>query len=442
MSCTTTAVILAAGMGTRMKSRHPKAMQRLGNRPMIWHLIETAQKVVDRIVVVVGPDMDDLTRFVAPHETVIQAERLGTGHAARIGIKGLDRGKAIILYADNPLLTSGTMKHLLDTHENGNTLSLLGMRPQNPGHYGRIVTENSGQVKRIVEYKDASDDEKQITLCNAGMMCASVADLKSWLNTIAPNNAQKEYYLTDIVALASKQGKVSCVEGTEEELSGINSRQELAQAEIRLQARLRQDALKRGVTLIDPASTFLDSDTKFSTDVVVEPNVFIGPGVTLEEGCTIRAFSHLEGCTVKSGAVIGPYARLRPGTICRENSHVGNFVELKNTDLGAGGKANHLTYLGDARIGSESNIGAGSITCNYDGVFKHQTIIGKRCFIGSNSVMVAPIEIGDEAVTAAGSVITDTVPSAALAFGRARQENKKNKGLALQQALRKKKEQG
>lgn len=442
MSSTTTAIILAAGMGTRMKSRHPKAMQRLGNRPMISHLIETARKVVDRIVVVIGPDMDQLARIVSPHETVIQTDRLGTGHAARLGVDVLKEGKAVILYADNPLLTVDTMQNLLSAHGDGNALSLLGMRPSNPGSYGRIVTGSDGGAERIVEYKDASEDEKKITLCNAGMMCADVTDLKEWLGTITPDNAQKEYYLTDIVALATQKGRVSCVEGSEEELAGVNSKSELAQAEARLQMRLRQQAMAQGVTLIDPDSTFLDSDTVFAPDVVIEPNVFIGPGVTLEEGCLIRAFSHLEGCVVKSDAKIGPYARLRPGTICHENSHVGNFVELKNTDLGVGAKANHLTYLGDSQIGAESNIGAGSITCNYDGVFKHRTTIGERCFIGSNSIMVAPISIGDAAMTAAGSIITKSVSSGALAFGRARQENRADKGLALQQALRKKKEQG
>lgn len=442
MSSTTTAVILAAGMGTRMKSRHPKAMQRLGNRPMISHLIETAQQVVDRIVVVIGPDMDDLARQVAPHETVIQAERLGTGHAARVGTDVLGEGKAVILYADNPLLTASTMHRLLEAQHNGNCLSLLGMHPENPGHYGRIITGADGRVERIVEYKDALDQEKQVTLCNAGMMCADVQNIKKWLTDISPNNAQNEYYLTDIVALAARQGKVTYVEGAEEELAGINSRAELAQAEARLQQRLRNRAMERGVTLVDPASTFLSADTVLAPDVIIEPHVFIGPGVTLEEDCTIRAFSHLEGCTVKTGAMIGPYARLRPGTICRENSHVGNFVELKNTDLGIGGKANHLTYLGDSSVGADSNIGAGSITCNYDGVFKHKTVIGERCFIGSNSVMVAPVRIDDEAMTAAGSVITNNIPSGALAFGRARQTNKEGKGRTLQEKLRQKKEQG
>lgn len=442
MSSTTTAIILAAGMGTRMKSRLPKAMQRLGNRPMVWHLIETARQVVDRIVVVIGPGMDDLAKQVAPHETVIQYERLGTGHAAKTGVDVLDEGRAVILYADNPLLTVNTMQQLLDAHKGGHILSLLGMRPTVPGHYGRVVTGTNGEVERIVEYKDASDAEKNITLCNAGMMCADVSRLKDWLGRITPENAQNEYYLTDIVALAAQQGQVSCVEGTETELAGINSRAELAEAENRLQQRLRQKALEQGATLVDPSSIFLDPDTTIANDVVIEPHVFIGPGVTLEEGCVIRAFSHLEGCVVKNGAIIGPYARLRPGTICYENSHVGNFVELKNTELGVGSKANHLTYLGDAQIGVASNIGAGSITCNYDGVFKHKTTIGDRCFIGSNSIMVAPIRIEDDAMTAAGSVITQVVPSGALAFGRARQENKEDKGRALQQALQKKKEQG
>lgn len=442
MSSTTTAVILAAGMGTRMKSRLPKAMQRLGNRPMIWHLIETARQIVDRIVVVIGPGMDELAQQVSPHETVIQYDRLGTGHAAKIGVDMLHDGRAIILYADNPLLTANTMQRLLNAHDEGHALSLLGMRPVVAGHYGRIVTRVDGQVERIVEFKDASEAERSITLCNAGMMCADVTHLKNWLNSITPENAQNEYYLTDIVALAAKQGPVSCVEGTEEELAGINSRAELAQAENRLQQRLRQNALEQGATLIDPSSIFLDPDTIIARDVVIEPNVFIGPGVTLEEGCVIRAFSHLEGCLVKKGATIGPYARLRPGTVCRENSHIGNFVELKNTDLGVGSKVNHLTYLGDTKVGKMSNIGAGSITCNYDGVFKHRTTIGNNCFIGSNSVMVAPVQIEDDAMTAAGSVITQAVPSGALAFGRARQENKAGKGRALQQALQKKKEQG
>lgn len=442
MSSTTTAVILAAGMGTRMKSRLPKAMQRLGNRPMIWHLIETARQIVDRIIVVIGPGMDELAQQVSPHETVIQYDRLGTGHAAKIGVDMLNDGKAIILYADNPLLTANTMQRLLNAHEGRHILSLLGMRPVVAGHYGRIVTGVEGHVERIVEFKDASAAERSITLCNAGMMCADVAHLKNWLSRITPENAQNEYYLTDIVALAAKEGRVSCVEGTEEELAGINSRAELAQAENRLQQRLRQNALEQGATLINPSSIFLDPDTVIARDVVIEPNVFIGPGVTLEEGCLIRAFSHLEGCLVKNGATIGPYARLRPGTVCHENSHIGNFVELKNTDLGVGSKVNHLTYLGDAKIGKMSNIGAGSITCNYDGVFKHRTTIGDHCFIGSNSIMVAPVQIEDDAMTAAGSVITQAVPSGALAFGRARQENKAGKGRALQQALRKKKEQG
>lgn len=442
MSSITTAIILAAGMGTRMKSRYPKAMQRLGNRPMIGHLLETAQHSVDQIIVVVGPGMEELTHYVQPHQTIIQVERLGTGHAAKIGVSSLTEGKAVILYADNPLLTEDTMQRLLEAHTHDNKLSLLGMRPHNLGHYGRIIVDQKGMVERIVEYKDATEAEKQTTLCNAGMMCADVSDLKRWLAEITPNNAQNEYYLTDIVALAAREGHVTCVEGGEEELAGINSRAELAQAEARLQDRLRFRAMEQGVTLIDPASTFLSIDTKLAPDVIIEPHVFIGPGVTLEEGCLIRAFSHLEGCHVKANAVIGPYARLRPGTLCHEETHVGNFVELKNTTLGAGSKVNHLSYLGDSEVGTHSNIGAGSISCNYDGVFKHKTMIGDDCFIGSNSVMVAPVKIEDEAMTAAGSIITHDVPAGALAFGRARQANKLEQGRALQAALRKKKERG
>ncbi|MXV35286.1 MULTISPECIES: bifunctional UDP-N-acetylglucosamine diphosphorylase/glucosamine-1-phosphate N-acetyltransferase GlmU [unclassified Saccharibacter] len=441
MTSMTTAVILAAGMGTRMKSRSPKAMQRLANRPMVTHVIEMASAIVDRIVVVVGPDMTELEETVAPHQTVVQKERLGTGHAALTAMPYVGEGDVVFLYADNPLLTSRTLERLLRARQNGARLSLLGMRPANPAHYGRLVAGRNGTIERIVEYKDASPEERAITLCNAGMMCADASLFRQWLEKIEPNNAQGEYYLTDVVSLASSSGEVCCVEGDENELIGVNSRMELARAEALLQDRLRLQAMENGATLVDPASIFLSADTQISPDVTIEPHVFLGPQVILREGCTIRAFSHLEGCIVEANAAIGPYARLRPGTTCSEGSHVGNFVELKNTVLGEGSKANHLSYLGDTTIGEKTNIGAGTITCNYDGVFKHKTTIGNNSFVGSNSIIVAPVTVGDNTLIAAGSVITENIPNKAMALGRAKQVIKAERGLAYQRALKTKKEQ-
>ncbi|UMM08522.1 bifunctional UDP-N-acetylglucosamine diphosphorylase/glucosamine-1-phosphate N-acetyltransferase GlmU [Gluconobacter frateurii] len=437
----TTAIILAAGLGTRMKSRLPKALHRLGNRPMITHLIETAREVFDDVVVVVGPDMPELEKVVLPYRTVVQTDRLGTAHATNMAKDLFGAGDIAVLYADNPLITAETMRKLTAARQSGASLALLGMRPANPGRYGRIV-EEQGRVSRIVEFKDATEDERQITLCNAGVMCAGADDFRKWLAAVDNNNAQGEYYLTDVVAMAAAQGGVQCVEAPESELAGVNSRAELAQAEATLQARLRTAAMDAGVTLVSPETTFFSTDTMLEADVVVEPNVFFGPGVTVRSGALIRAFSHLEGCTVGEDAMIGPYARLRPGTVCAADTHVGNFVELKNVDLGRGAKANHLTYLGDASVGAETNVGAGTVTCNYDGYFKHRTIIGERNFIGSDSILVAPVTIGDDALIAAGSTITEDVPAEGLAFGRARQVVKPGRGLEIKQTLKAKKEQG
>lgn len=441
MTSMTTAVILAAGMGTRMKSRHPKALQRLAHRPMIEHIIKTAEQVFDRIVVVIGPDMDALADVVRPHQTVIQYERLGTGHAALTAMPLVEEGDVAILYADNPLITVETMKRLVSTYQQGARLSLLGMRPQDPAQYGRLIVDEKKYVQKIVEYKDATLEERAIPLCNAGMMCTNASMLHTWLQHIKPNNAQSEYYLTDVVAQAAQKGEVVCVEASEDELLGVNSRAELAQAERMLQERLRLNAMNAGVTLVDPSTVFFSADTSVAEDITIEPNVFIGPRVTLKAGCTIHAFSHLEGCTVEKEAVVGPYARIRPGTLCDEESRTGNFVELKNTRLGKKSKVNHLSYIGDTNVGEEVNIGAGSITCNYDGFFKHKTTIEHHSFIGSNSIMVAPVTLGHHSITAAGSVITQDVPSGAMAFGRARQVNKTERGYTHQETLKAKKGQ-
>ncbi|GAB6854262.1 bifunctional UDP-N-acetylglucosamine diphosphorylase/glucosamine-1-phosphate N-acetyltransferase GlmU [Asaia astilbis] len=408
---------------------------------MIAHLIETAKNIFDRIVVVVGPDMAALEAAAAPWPCVVQKDRLGTGHAARMAEELFGEGDVAILYADNPLITEQTMRDLLETRRaQGTILSLLAMCPSDPGRYGRVIVQE-GSVREIIEWKDATEAQRAVTLCNAGVLCADAVALRRWLAALRNDNAQGEYYLTDVVAQAAKEGEVHHVEAPAEELAGINSRAELAGAEASLQKRLRLAAMDAGVTLVAPETVFLSADTVFEPDVVVEPNVVFGPGVTVQSGARIRAFSHLEGCVVGREALIGPYARLRPGTTCGVASHVGNFVELKATQLGDGAKANHLTYLGDSTIGARTNVGAGTITCNYDGVFKHRTIIGEDVFVGSDSILVAPLAIGNHALIAAGSVITKDVEPEALALGRATQINKKERGRLLKEALRAKKEQ-
>jgi len=415
------AVILAAGLGTRMKSSRPKALHPIAGRPMLRHLIDACAAVFDRIVVVGGPDMPEMEQAAAPHPMVTQHERLGTAHAALQAAAWFGDGDVAVLYADNPLISPTTLGRLLARRRAGAGLALLAMRPPDPGRYGRVIAQGEA-VERIVEWADATEAERAGDLCNAGVLCASGPDMAAWLAAVRPDNARGEYYLTDIVALARRGGRsVAAVEAPFDELRGINSRAELAAAEAVAQGRLRLAAMDAGVTMTAPETVFLAADTMLAQDVSIGPNVVFGPGVTVAEGAEIRAFSHLEGCSVGPGAIIGPYARLRPGTVVEARAHVGNFVELKATRLGEGAKANHLSYLGDSDIGAGSNIGAGAITCNYDGFAKHRTVIGAGAFVGSNSVLVAPVQLGDGAFTAAGSVITEDVAADAMAFGRARQ---------------------
>ncbi|WP_428375557.1 bifunctional UDP-N-acetylglucosamine diphosphorylase/glucosamine-1-phosphate N-acetyltransferase GlmU [Lichenicoccus sp.] len=434
-----TAILLAAGLGTRMQSARPKAAHALAGRPMLRHLIESCSAVFDRIVVVVGPGMQELEAIAAPHAVVVQHERLGTAHAALQAEPLFGDGDVAVLYADNPLVTPATLQRLLEARRAGGTrLALLAMRPADPGRYGRVVQQD-GQVERIVEWADAGQAERAIGLCNAGVLCAAAADFAGWLRAVRADNARGEYYLTDVVALAAagRGGRtgVRAVEAPEAELRGINSRAELAEAEAAIQHRLRQAAMAAGATLVAPDTVFLSADTVLAPDVVVHPHVVFGPGVSVGAGSEIRAFSHLEGCTVGEGAQIGPYARLRPGTRVGDAAHVGNFVELKAADLGIGAKANHLSYIGDASIGPGSNIGAGTITCNYDGVSKHRTEIGAGAFVGSNAILVAPVRIGDGALVAAGSVITSDVEADALALGRSRQVNKPGQAAMFREKL-------
>jgi bifunctional UDP-N-acetylglucosamine pyrophosphorylase/glucosamine-1-phosphate N-acetyltransferase len=423
-----TAVIIAAGLGTRMKSALPKAAHKIGGRPMLRHLILAAEAVFDRVIVVVGPDMAALAALAAPHEVVVQRERLGTAHAALQAAQTFGEGAVAVFYADNPLVSQETMRALLARMGRGDAgLVLLAMRPPEPGKYGRLVMAG-GYVSRIVEFADATPEEREIALCNAGGLAALGEDMRGWLAHVRAENAKGEFYLTDIVGIARGEGmQVAALEAPFAECMGVNSRAELAQAEASYQERCRARALEDGVSMIAPDTVFFSADTELGADVSVGPYVVFGDGVRVASGAEIRAFSHLEGCVVHTGAVIGPYARLRPGAEIGAGAHVGNFVEVKAASLGAGAKANHLSYIGDAQIGAGTNIGAGTITCNYDGKAKHQTKIGAGVFVGSNASLVAPISIGDGAVVAAGSTLTEDVAPGALAIGRARQVHKEKR---------------
>ena len=431
-----TAVILAAGFGTRMKSALPKTLHKIAGRSMLRHLLASCEQVFDRIVVVVGPEMDAVRREAEPHACVVQKDRRGTAHAALMAAPHFGDGEVAVLYADNPLIRPETLRSLIDGRAGGNAdLGLLAFRPADPARYGRVLTRD-GYVERVVEWIDADAAERAETLCNAGVLCGSSRDMLRWLGDVRADNAKGEYYLTDIVALARAEGgRVAAVEAPADELAGVNSRSELAAAEAVVQGWLRTAAMDAGVTMTDPASVFLCSDTELAPDVTIEPHVVFGPRVKVASGAQIRAFSHLEGCIVGPDCSVGPYARLRPGAELGEQVHIGNFVEVKATKLGARAKANHLSYLGDAEIGAETNIGAGTITCNYDGTNKHRTTIGARAFIGSDTALVAPVTVGDGAIVAAGSVITADVPADALALARGRQENKPGRAAALRAKL-------
>ncbi|MDB5366968.1 MAG: glmU [Rhodospirillales bacterium] len=427
------AIVLAAGKGTRMKSDLPKVMHAIGGKPMVRHVLDAAASLgAERIVVVVGPGMELLTHHVAPLPTVIQTEQRGTADAVRAAIPALEgfSGDVLVLYGDVPLVRAESLARLRAARAEGIGLVIYGMRAppssaSGPNAYGRLVLGPDGTLDRIVEFLDANQDERALPLCNSGILLADGARLGDWLARVKNDNAKGEFYLTDIVALARQDGlKVAVVEGSHDEVAGVNSRAELAVAEATFQSFMRESAMADGVTLSDPSSVWFSADVKLGRDVIVHPHVVFGPGVTVGDGVEIKSFSHLEGATVERGAVIGPFARLRPGTQVGEQAHVGNFVELKNTVLGKGAKANHLTYLGDATVGAGSNIGAGTITCNYDGFGKYRTVIGENAFIGSNSSLVAPVKIGNGAYVGSSSVITKDVPDDALAIARGRQSNK------------------
>jgi bifunctional UDP-N-acetylglucosamine pyrophosphorylase / glucosamine-1-phosphate N-acetyltransferase len=421
------AVILAAGKGTRMSSELPKVLQPLAGRPMIGHLLATLETLAPaRAAVVIGPDMEAVAEAVAPWPTVIQQRQLGTGHAV-LAARGLLEGftgAVLVLYGDTPLVSRATLARMLERlrGEPRPAVVVLGFHPREAGGYGRLVTGPGGVLEAIVEAADASPAERKIGLCNSGVMAIDGARLLPLLESIGSDNAKGEFYLTDIVALARREGAdCAYVEAPAEELIGINSRAELAAAEAVVQRALRERAMAEGATLTAPETVWLCHDTAIGRDVTIGPNVIFGPGVELADGVEIRGFCHIEGAHIGPGAVVGPFARLRPGARIGREVHIGNFVEIKNATLDEGVKANHLSYLGDAHIGSGANIGAGTITCNYDGFDKHHTEIGAEAFIGSNTALVAPVKVGKGAFVGAGSVITRDVPADALALERARQ---------------------
>ncbi len=426
-----TVVVLAAGEGTRMKSDRPKVLHPVAGRSMLGHVLEAVSAAgLARTALVVGPGRDDVAaearRFVPDASIHVQAERLGTANAvlAARPVLAARADDLVVAFADNPLVRPETFRRMRQALSGDVAIAVLGFEAADPTGYGRLIMEGD-RLAAIREEKDASPAERHVTLSNAGLMALAGRHGLAILDRVGNANAKGEYYLTDAVEIARSMGlAATSLVVDEEEMMGVNDRVQLAEAEDAMQKRLRQAAQQGGATLIAPQTVFFSADTKVGRDVTIEPHVVLGPGVVLEDGCTIKSFSHLEGARVRGGAVIGPFARLRPGADIGRKARVGNFVEVKNATLGDGAKANHLAYLGDATIGAASNIGAGTITCNYDGFRKHKTTIGEGAFIGSNSSLVAPVKIGAGAYVATGAVVTRDVPGNALAVARARQENK------------------
>jgi bifunctional UDP-N-acetylglucosamine pyrophosphorylase / glucosamine-1-phosphate N-acetyltransferase len=426
------AVILAAGKGERMKSPRPKVLHPVGGRTMLDHAIDTAEKLgCEKIVVVVGAHAPEVAEHVRKRlgagAAAVQDPPLGTGHAvlaAKEALAGF-AGDVVITYADVPLLTPASIEPLFDLLADGAAVAVQGFEAADPAAYGRLVMGGGEELERIVEAKDATPEELDIRLCNSGVMAADAPLLLRLLAQVDNHNAKGEYYLTSVVGLARRDGlSVRVSIAAEAELAGVNSQAELAGVEGLFQRRRRAELMAAGVNMTAPETVWLSWDTQIGAGVTVEPNVVFAPGVSVEPGATVRAFSHFEGATVRAGAIVGPYARLRPGADIGENAHIGNFVEVKKVKVGAGAKANHLSYLGDGEVGAGANIGAGTIFCNYDGFDKYDTFVGENAFIGSNSALVAPVRIGAGAYTGSGSVITKDVPPNALALGRGLQAEK------------------
>lgn len=433
-------VVLAAGQGSRMLSDLPKVLHRLGGVPLVGHALAAGRSLdPDRVIVVAGHGAEAVRKAVArldpEAQIALQDQQLGTGHAVAQALPLLDgfEGKVVVLYGDTPFIGADTLAALVNHPAD---VVVLGFEAADPGRYGRLVVRGD-RLDRIVEYKDADEATRAIALCNSGVMAADAMLLRDLVGRLGNDNAAGEYYLTDVVGLARQEGRSAAVVTCEEaETLGINTRAELAAAEAAFQARRRAEMLENGVTMTDPATVWFSLDTFVGRDAIIGQNVVFGPGVTVESGAEILPFCHLEGCHVSAGATVGPFARLRPGAELGGDVHVGNFVEIKNSVLAEGVKVGHLTYLGDAEVGERTNIGAGTVTCNYDGVGKHRTVIGAEAFIGSDTMLVAPVRVGNRAMTGSGSVITQDLPDEALGLGRARQVTKPGLATRIMQALR------
>jgi bifunctional UDP-N-acetylglucosamine pyrophosphorylase/glucosamine-1-phosphate N-acetyltransferase len=422
-----TVIILAAGQGSRMRSVLPKVLHNIACEPMLAHVMRTAQRLGSSdISVVASPlNVDVLSPYIKPHNVVIQDEALGTGHAVRSASDVIAKatGTVLVLYGDGPLYTPETLLNFIKSFEADKNagVGFLGMKPSDPTGYGRMKSDQDGYITHIVEQKDATEQEKSIGLCWTGVMCAKADRLNDWLAAINNDNAQGEYYLTDLPKIALQDDiKTMNTLCPIDETLGANNRIELANLENKMQEKLRARAMENGATLLDPNTVYLCEDTVIGQDVTIEPNVFFGKNVVIGDNCHVKAFSHIEGATLKDGVVVGPFARLRPGTVLEDNVKIGNFVEVKNATFGVGAKAGHLTYVGDASVGKGSNIGAGTVTCNYDGVNKHKTSIGEGVFVGSHSTLIAPITVDNGAYIGAGSTLSKDVPEEALAVARAR----------------------
>lgn len=433
-------IILAAGEGTRMKSSLPKVLHKIAGLPLVCHVVRQVQSIgKSDIAVVVGRGADEVSsavkEFSKTANIYLQKERLGTAHAVLSAreMLGENYDDVLIVFGDTPLIEAKSLERARDELAHGADIVVMGFVTENPSGYGRLI-EKDGKLQAIIEEKDATTEQKKIKFCNGGVMALNGKLALSLLEQIKNENAKKEYYLTDIVKIGvSRELEVKAISIPFENVIGVNTRFELSEAEALWQKRKARELMLSGVTMLRPETVYFSYDTAIDGDVIIEPNVFFGPNVKVETGVIIHGFSHLEGAIVKAQSEIGPYARLRPGAFLENSSKVGNFCEIKNSRIGEGAKVNHLTYIGDAVVGGHTNIGAGTITCNYDGFNKWKTIIGENAFIGSNSALVAPVEIGDGAYVASGSVITDQVPENSVAFGRARQINKEGRANALRE---------
>ncbi|HEV7278050.1 MAG TPA: bifunctional UDP-N-acetylglucosamine diphosphorylase/glucosamine-1-phosphate N-acetyltransferase GlmU [Devosiaceae bacterium] len=445
-------IILAAGEGTRMRSATPKVLHRVGGLPIVGHVVRAATGAGSQgVAVVTAPGRDDVRTAIAllaPGARFFeQTERRGTGHAAAAAREAWQdaKGYVAIIYGDHPLLRADNFAGIVARLEAGMDAAILGFEPADPTGYGRFITDGE-RLLAIREHKDASEAERRIGLCNACILAFRAEVFRELIDNLQPNNAQGEFYATDLVELANRAGyRVGYSVAPERDVMGVNDRAQLARAEQLFQDVRREDFMAAGVTLHDPATVYFSWDTEIARDVVIEPSVFFGPGVKIAEGARIHAFSHIEGASIGPGATVGPFARLRPGAELSADAKVGNFVEVKQATVGAGAKVSHLTYVGDAEIGAGANIGAGTVTVNYDGVNKHRTVVGEGAFIGSNSSLVAPVTVGAGAFVTAGSVITEDVAADAAAFGRARQVNKPGHGAELRAraaAFKKRKQEG